>query len=380
MLHFRSRRFYLAALGLSFLVVSLPAEEIDLTFQQNNLVSNIPGMAANTDPNLQNAWGVALSPTSPFWISDANTGLTTVYNGNGQPFPTASPLVVAIPGTGGGAGTPTGQVFNGTGGFALGGSPAAFIFASEDGGISAWNGSAGSTAVLKVNNAANDAIYKGLAIGTSASGPTLYAADFHNGVINAFDTNFSPTSLAGSFNDPNLPAGYAPFNIQALNGSLYVAYALQDANKEDDVPGDGNGFVDVFDMDGNLQKRLISGGELNSPWGLAIAPSGFSILGGDLLVGNFGNGWINVYNPTTGEFIDSLYDISGNPLAIDGLWALTFGNGGLGGDANTLYFTAGPNDETDGLFGSLQNVPEPATMTLLGLAGIAIGAARRFRR
>lgn len=373
-----SQRLCPAALGLSLLAVSLPAAEIDLTFQQTNLVSNIPGMAAYTDPNLQNPWGVAFSATGPFWVSDAGTGLSTVYNGSGQPFPTGSPLVVSIPGTGGGAGEPTGQVFNATGGFALGGSPAAFIFASEDGGISAWNGSAGSTAVLKVSNA--EGIYTGLAIGTSALGPTLYAANFHTGAIDVFDTNFSPANVAGGFNDPNLPAGYVPFNIQALNGNLYVAYALQDASQEEEIPGPGNGFVDVFDMEGNLVRRLISGGELNAPWGLAIAPSGFSTLGGDLLVGNFGNGWINAYDPATGQFIGSLYDISGNPLAIDGLWALTFGNGGLAGDANTLYFTAGPNEERDGLFGSLQNVPEPATMSLLGLAGIMIGAVRRFRR
>lgn len=345
------------------------------SFVQKNLVSDISGLAATTDPDLVNPWGIALSATSPFWISDNGTGLATLYNGSGAKFG----LVVTIPPPAGGLppAAPTGQVFNPNAANFQG---AHFIFATEDGTISGW--SSGTNAILMVDNSPAGAIYKGLAIYTNGSQGLLYATDFHNGKIDVFDSNFNPVSLGGAFTDPTLPAGYAPFNIQNIGGHLYVTYALQDATGHDDVAGAGHGFVDVFDTNGNLIQRLISNGPLNSPWGMAVAPTGFGDFGGDLLVGNFGDGTINVFNAFTGVYLATLDDSSGDPLTNLGLWGLTFGNGGNGGDSGTLYFTAGipgPDQVEDhGLFGSIAPVPEPGTLALLGsgLAGL-IGYGRR---
>ncbi len=359
-------------------VLSVPYASVEATlYQQDNLVSDIPGLADNLDSNLVNPWGMASSATSPFWISDNRTGVSTLYNGSGQPFPVGSPLVVTIPPPSGGTppSAPTGQVFNGTTDFA----GARFIFATEDGTISGWV--SGTSAGLMKDNSASGAVYKGLAIGNNSSGNFLYATNFNAGTIDVFDKNYNQVSLSGNFTDPNLPPGYAPFNIQNSGGKLYVTYALQDAAKHDDVAGLGNGFVDVYDTDGNLLQRLISNGPLDSPWGIALAPTGFGDFSNDLLIGNFGDGLINAFDPLTGNFLGSLLNDTSNPLTIEGLWGLRFGNGGPGFNSDFLYFTAGiPGDgnvEDHGLFGSIQPVPEPSTLLLVGAGLAGVGLLRR---
>jgi uncharacterized protein (TIGR03118 family) len=262
------------------------------------------------------------------------------------------------PAAGGKQGSPTGIVFNSSTDFQISaGTPARFIFATEDGTISGW--ASGTNAILMVDNSASEAIYKGLAIGNNGTANFLYAADFHGAKIDVFDAAFAPATLAGNFSDPTIPAGYAPFNIQNIGGVLYVTYALQDADGEDDVPGLGHGFINKFDLNGNLIARFASRGPLNSPWGLAVAPAGFGAFANALLVGNFGDGRINVYDSVTGNFLfQQLADGSGHAISIEGLWGLKFGNGGNGGDVNTLYFAAGiagPDElEDHGLFGSIQ--------------------------
>ena len=338
------------------------------SFTQTNLVSDIPGMAKTTDPNLVNPWGVSFSPTSPFWISDNGTGLATLYDGAGDIIP----LVVAVPPPGS---APTGQVFNSSSSF----NGDLFIFATEGGTITGWRGALGTTA--ETLSPGTGGVYKGLAIATTPNGTYLYATDFHNNSITVFPGTGAP-SLSGTFTDPNLPAGYAPFNIQTIGGKLYVTYAVQDAAKHDDVSGPGHGIVDVFDLQGNFLQRLISNGPLNSPWGMAIAPTGFGSFGNDLLVGNFGDGTINAFDPSTGNFLGQLDGANGMPLVNLGLWDLTFGNGGNGGSKSDLFFTAGiPGDgmvEDHGLFGSIVPTPEPGTFALLGSGLLAlIGTVRR---
>jgi uncharacterized protein (TIGR03118 family) len=302
---------------------------------------------------------MAFSPTGPFWIVDNGTGSVTVYNSTGQPTPAATPLVVTVPA----AGTiptalPTGTVFNATTGFQLApGMPALFLFASINGTISGWNPQvSGTKAVTMVDNSANLAAYTGLAIGSNNHGDFIYAANFRNGTIDAFNSNFFPASLPGTFSDPGIPVGFSPFNIQNLNGKLYVTYALKNPQTGRDLAGPGNGFVNVFDTNGRILQRLVSNGALNSPWGLTIAPASFGNMAGAVLVGNFGNGMINAFDGTTGAFIGTLSNATG-PIVEPGLWSLAIGNGGQGGDANTLYFTAGIGGggaiETHGLFGSI---------------------------
>jgi len=357
--------FKLAAAGLTLAgaLFSVPAHA---GYLQTNLVSNVSGQAAFTDPNLINPWGMAYSATSPFWISDNGTGVSTLYNGSGS----KQALTVTIPSAaaGGGPASPTGQVFNGGAGF----NGDRFLFATEDGTIAGWRGALGTTAELVVNNSSLGANYKGLAIGSNGAGTFIYAANFHTGNIDVYDSIFAPAALAGSFSDPNLPSGYAPFNIQNLGGKLYVTYAQQDANAQDDVAGAGHGYVDIFDTSGNLQQRLISGGVLDSPWGVVLAPADFGEFSNDLLVGNFGNGLINAFDPVTGASLGQLKTAKGMSISIDGLWALGFGNGASAGLSNELFFTAGPNGETDGLFGKLSSVPEPSTHFLLGLGLVAL--------
>lgn len=327
-------------------------------YQQTNLVSDIPGLAPNTDPNLVNPWGLVAGPTTPFWVSDNNSGVSTLYTGGGQTVP----LVVNIPpptgSPAGTFGTPTGVVFNGNDEFHVteNGTTGAslFIFATEDGTISGWSPTVDRTnAILAVNNSPK-AVYKGLALASTPLGDFLYAANFRAGTIDVFDKNFAPVHFFGAFADRFLPEGYAPFNIASFNGLLYVSYAKQDAQKHDDVGGPGHGFIDVFDNFGDFLFRLVSRGRLDSPWGMAIAPSDFGQFSRDLLVGNFRDGHINVYNPFTGRFMGTVRGKDGEPLVNDHLWALTFGNGSKAGPTNTLFFTAGIDDEAHGLFGEIQ--------------------------
>ena len=341
-------------------------------YLQHNLVSDVPGLADVTDPNLINPWGISVSATSPFWISDRGKGVSTLYNGSG----TITPLVAIVPAASGATqgGSPTGQVNNSnTTAFLLpNGRAASFIFCTEDGTISGWAGGiTGNISVIMANNSSN-AVYKGLAIGANSSGPLLYAANFKTGTIDVFDGKYNAYKTTGGFLDTTIPAGFAPFNIWALGGKLYVAYAKQDAQFRNDVAGAGNGFVNVFDFDGNLQKRLISNGALNSPWGLALAPATFGAFGGALLVGNFGDGKINAFDSTSGASLGTLQDANGKPIVIGGLWALLFGNGANGGDRNTLYFTAGINGEIDGLLGSI--APPSAILNVQNAASWASGS------
>jgi len=348
-----------------------------------NLVSDGAVPAATIDPNLVNPWGLARSPTSPFWISDNGAGVSTLYNGAG----TKIPLTVSVPPPAGSTGTPapTGVVFNGNAGsfqVSSGGKTgtSVFIFSTEDGTISGWSPSVnGTQAILAADNSTlgAGAVYKGLAIASTPTGNFLYASDFRNGLVEQFDSSFN---LIRSFTDPGVMPGYAPFGAQALDGHLFVTYALQDAAKHDDVAGAGNGYVDIFNFDGTLFQRLVSqGGEVNSPWGLDIAPASFGADAGKLLVGNFGDGTISIFDLLTGNFMGKLLGTDGSPVQIDGLWALMNGNGGNGGDPNKVYFTAGLNGEQDGLFGSLSPVPEPSTWALMLLGFGAVGLVLRKR-
>jgi len=339
-----------------------------------NLVTDdqLANAAQVTDPGLVNAWGLSYAPTSPFWVSSNGIGEAQLYAVNPATQSTAKQgLTVSIPGDG----TVTGQVFNANAGSAFGGD--LFLFVSEDGTISGWRGALGTTAeTLLPGSAAN--VYKGSAFGTTGGNSYLYAANFRTGAIDVEKGSAAAPALSGTFADPNLPAGFAPFNIQNLGGTLYVTYAQQDASKHDEVAGLGMGFVDSYDLQGHLLARVAGGGTLNAPWGLAIAPSSFGAMAGALLVGNFGDGRINAFNPTTHAFLGQVQAAGGGTLAIDGLWAIAPGNDGNGGSSSLLYFTAGPDDESHGLFGVLTPAPEPSTSALL-LAGL-LGAMVRVRR
>jgi uncharacterized protein (TIGR03118 family) len=343
------------------------------------------------DPNLVNPWGVSESqgPSgSPFWVSDNNQGVSTLYTSAGD----IVPLVVSVPAPGNplaSAGAPTGTVFNVSvafNGFEIFGvdkngnpiaAPAVFLFATEDGTIVGWNPSVnpmgfdpskvGTYGIIAVDNsenpsAAEGAVYKGLAIVRDATGNTLlYAANFRAGTVEVYDTSFNPvTPSPDAFTDPKLPHEYAPFNIVSAGGLLYVTYAKQDKAKHDDDAGHGHGFVDTYNLSGQLLARFAAHDELNSPWGLVQAPASFGPFAGDILIGNFGDGHINAFDPNTGAFLGTVKDPQGNLIRIDGLWSLLTGNGAGGGDLNTIYFTAGPNQEKDGLFGSLSAAaPDP---------------------
>jgi len=350
------------------------------TFTQVNLVSDGSVPALNTDPNLINPWGIADSPTSPFWISDNGTGLAEIDAVNGQTVKLNGipPVTIAPPSPGAGPAAPTGQVWNpfaSSGAFTLSdGSPATFLFATEDGTISGWNSGAGTQSIIAVNESQNPAdgsealgqgaVYKGLTIANTQDGPMLYAANFRHGTVDVYDQNFN---MVNSFTDPTVPAGFAPFNVQVLDNKLFVTFAQQDDQKHDDVAGPGNGFVDEFSLSGQMLARVDSGGPLNSPWGLAIAPPSFGSFAGDLLVGNFGDGTINAFDPNNFTFEGKLTGSDGQPIVDQDLWSLTPGNGGSAGDPNTLFFTAGLQNEQGGLFGALM----PNSPGMSGSAGAA---------
>jgi uncharacterized protein (TIGR03118 family) len=331
-------------------------------YQQTNLVSDISGMAAHTDRHLVNPWGISFSSTSPFWVSDNGAGVSTLYNGQGQPFPPppGSPLVVSIPPASGSVpGTPTGTVFNGTTGFVVtqgtSSGPARFLFATLDGTISGWTPAVNPASAVIAVNKLGSAAYTGLTMASNASGTFLYAANslpspaHPNGTIDVFDQHFTPTQLQGSFTDPNLPAEYTPYNIQAIAGSLLVTYALPPTSPSQV----GDGFVDGFDTNGHLIRRLISRGPLDAPWGLVLAPAQFGRFSKALLVGNVGNGSINAFNFETGAFLGTIESQQGQPIQNAGLWALAFGTGSQGFNPDTLYFDAGIDNFQHGLFGSI---------------------------
>ncbi len=350
---------------------SIAGTALPNSFKQTNLIANNATFGAKlVDPNLTNAWGLTASPSSPLWVSDNNSGNASVYSGGIKGSAVSLDLTVPVPG-----GNPTGQVFNPTTSFPVGGpagTAANFIVATDSigstqspGEIAAWNG--GATFVVEDSptggpggKTATGAVFKGLAIAAkTAAGPELFAADVHNATVAVFNHNFTPVSTPNEFKDPMIPAGYAPFGIQSLGGKIYVTYGKQNATKTDVVPGAGLGFVSVFSVNGKLLHHLVRGGwgsPLNEPWGLAIAPSGFGPFGGDLLVGNLGNGWINAFNPTTGQFLGTLDGTNGYPITISGLWGLRVGNSSFGG-SSALVFSAGPTaggtKYADGLVGTL---------------------------
>ncbi|OEZ80693.1 hypothetical protein JAB8_53480 [Janthinobacterium sp. HH106] len=318
-------------------------------YAATSLVSDKPAVpAAHTDPNLVNAWGVAFNPRGFVWVAANGTAKSTLYDGNGVP----QSLVVGTP-----AG-PTGIVFNGTQDFKLSQNgvtaPSPFIFASESGTISAWSPTVSpTTAVVVFDGSEGGSVYKGLAISRYAGANYLYAADFHNGRVDVFDAGFARVALPGAFGDPALPAGYAPFGIQAIGERIYVAYAKREASGDDEEAGAGLGIVNVYDTGGTLIKRLVSGGALNAPWGMALAPADFGTASNMLLIGNFGDGKINAYDPDTGTAAGVLLKTDGTPLAIDGLWGIAFGNGLNSQPVNTLFYAAGPDDETHGQYGRI---------------------------
>jgi uncharacterized protein (TIGR03118 family) len=359
-----SLRAALVVCGLQFLPLltgyNLEAKEQHNLFGWTNLQSDLGGVADRKDPNLVNPWGLALNPAGIFWVADNGTGLSTLYRLDGSPVP----LVVTIPPTSADTeppihAAPTGIVFNPLmNAFLLpNGQPAAFIFDGEDGSVTAWNGALQpiTSAINKVDNSAAGAVYKGLAMASRPNGgPTLYATNFHAGTVDMFNSQFQPVTIPGSFVDPNPPpvpngaTGWGPFNIAEINGFIFVTYAAQDADKHDDVAGPQNGFVDVFSTEGQFIKRFATGGQLNSPWGLAKVPGHFGRFDHEtLMIGNFGDGHIHAYDVRTGEFLGTLLHRVGQPLEFNGLWSLFFVK-------DHLYFTAGIADESHGLFGVIE--------------------------
>ncbi|MEP6849904.1 MAG: TIGR03118 family protein [Acidobacteriota bacterium] len=351
-----------ACCSLLLLLVCAVAQLSAQQYQQTNLVSDVPGMAASTDANLVNPWGLVSSSTSPWWVSDNGTGLSTLYNGAG--VKQSLTVTVAKPPMDPDPATPTGVVFNGSSDFQLvSGVPttaARFIFVTEDGTVSGWNPSVNpANSFLKVDNSGL-AVYKGATIAQAGGVNFLYVANFFSGSVDVFNTNFAPASLpSGAFTDPNIPAGFAPFNVQNIGGNIFVAFAKQDPDKHDEVAGRKLGFVDAFDANGTLLQRFDNGPWMNAPWGLALAPaSGFGKASGEVLVGMFGSGQVATFDAATGEFEGLLRGRRGRPIEIDGLWALRFGNGAGAGPATTLFFTAGIDDEAHGLFGTITPVPK----------------------
>jgi uncharacterized protein (TIGR03118 family) len=343
------------AVAIALVPVAAWADGDADTFVQTNLVSDLPGLAQLQDTNLVNPWGISFSGGSPFWISDNGSGLSTLYavtnDASGSPHVARQGLQVTIPG----AGVPTGQLFNGTGAF----HNDSFIFAGEDGTIAGWRGPLGATAELLTNRPT--AVYKGITLDTNTGTPLLVLANFREATVDIYDTNLNLVQLT----DPKAPYGYAPFNVQDLGGGLVVVtFAKQDAAKHDDVAGPGHGLIAILNLATGKFHRFATGSdaggylrEINSPWGVTVAPKGFLDHGDRLLVGNFGSGTIMKFE-ADGGFEGLLNDTKHRPVVIDGLWGLEFGNGGKAGVPTSLYFTAGLNHENDGLFGSLTPAPK----------------------
>jgi uncharacterized protein (TIGR03118 family) len=349
---------FICALALLVLSGATNAQVTGNAYQQRSLVSDGGVSADNTDANLVNGWGIAFNPFGPVWVADNGTGTSTLYDGTGQ----RQPLVVTIPPAGNatGNGKPTGIVFNGSPtGFEVSANgvtaPSRFVFATEDGSLAGWAPTVDMTnAIRVVDNSANGAVYKGLALSAGGNGGQLYAADFHNNRVDVFDSSFKPVTLqGGAFVDPGLPAGFAPFGIQSINGDIYVTYAMRSPDSDEDVPGPGMGYVSVFKPTGELIRRVASQGTLNAPWGIALAPAGFGQFSNRLLIGNFGDGTINAFDAATGDFIGTLAGTDQQPIKVDGLWGIAFGNGFANQPVDTLFFAAGPNEEQNGLYGRI---------------------------
>ena len=351
-----SKLFKLAILGVAVLVSAVAgtagAREQANPYTVHALVSDDPSVAAPaTDANLVNGWGLSAGPTTPWWSSNNGTNTTTLYSGAGSKVA----LTVAI------AGGPTGTVFNGNAAdFVISqngkSGSARFLFATEAGTVVGWSPAVNAAAaVTGADRSSAGAIYKGLATASDR----LYATDFHNARVDVFDASFGLMSLPGAFQDAKIPKGFAPFGIQALGGNIFVTYAKQDAAAKDDVPTPGLGYVDEFTTDGKLVAQVVNSQKKNAPlnaaWGLALAPSGFGNFAGDLLVGNFGNGRVSAYAQSGSKWVykGQLRVGDGTPIAIDGLWAIAFGNGSASGPATSLYFLSGPAGEKHGLFGSI---------------------------
>ena len=347
-----------APLALALLMAAAPATAGDL-YQRRNLVSDGTIPAARTDPNLVNGWGVAFNPYGFAWVADADGTVSTLYDGHGN----VQPLVVQIPSpTATTGGNPTGIVFNGSEGFVThkgtASGPSRFLFATEQGVIAAWAPTVDLThAIRMVDNSASHTSYKGLALSAGGIGQLLYAADFFHARVDVFNSAFHQVTLhPGAFTDPDLPHGFAPFGIQAIGGDIYVTYAKQDASGEEEVRGPGLGYVDVYTPTGNLIRRVASRGRLNAPWGIAMAPAGFGSFSHTLLIGNFGDGRINAFLPISGASLGPLRNRAGQPIYVDGLWGMQFGNGLANQPVNTLFFAAGPGDEEHGLYGRIDLV------------------------
>ncbi|AUT71487.1 TIGR03118 family protein [Paraburkholderia hospita] len=334
------------------------------SFTAAALVSDGAVSAPHTDPNLKNPWGVAFNPKGFVWVADNATNLATLYDGNGVP----QSLVVTIPAGTNGDAAPTGIVFNGTQSFTVtqnGKSGlAAFIFVGEGGTITAWAPAVGPTNAFKMyDDAAGGAVYKGLALAANNGSNFLYATDFHNNKIDVFDTNFTKVTMPGGFKDSAIPAGFAPFGIQLIGSNLFVTYAMQDTAKHDNVAGAGLGMVDVFDTAGNLKQHFATGAPLNAPWGIAQAPSNFGTFSGAILIGNFGDGTINAFDVSSGKSMGPLKSSNGGTIIEPGLWGIAFGNNLSNQPSNTLFFTAGPNDEADGVYGRIDLNPASSSGT-----------------
>jgi len=349
------------ALAMSATVAHADANRYDVSI----LVSDGFISTPNTDPHLVNGWGVAFNPNGFVWVADNGTGLSTLYDGFGKP----NSLVVTIPAAGGvGTGKPTGIVFSGSSDFvvASGGKsgPSRFLFATEDGLIAGWSPGVDLTHALQAyppaGAAAPTAVYKGLALASTGGANFLYATDFVGGKIDVFDATFAPVTMPGGFVDPKLPKDFSPFNIQNVGGNLIVTFAKHEDGEDDETAGPGLGAVDEFDASGHLLRRIAQRGKLNAPWGVALAPATFGRFAGDLLIGNFGDGTINAYDMGSGNFRGQLRDADGKVIHLDGLWGMAFGNDLLNQPKSTLFFAAGPADESHGMYGAIAVSPDAA--------------------